>query len=573
MSSSLRDFHRRYLLPWAGWYGVGFLALTATQALSVAIPMQVAAGLDALDDADQVRHQAAAIAAMALAVIALRTLSRVAFFTPGRKIEAALKADVFHAALRQTEPFHAAYSSADLLARANHDVNHLRAYAGFGTLTVANAVVALTFVGERMTHIDPWLGGLMLLPSALAAGWVQRSVRQLFTLIQQMSEQASALSRDTLAALRGLPTLRGLVAEEVALRRLRAQNQAMVETSLARARIRAVLAPTLSLSATANLGLLLAVGGPAVVEGRLSLGELVALGSLAQMLVGPLRMSTFLLSILQQGAVSWGRVAAILDAPVARTDLPDPRPAPTTAPELAFERVTVWRGGARPALDDVTLRVPAGASVGIFGAMGSGKSTLLQVLARTLQATEGEVLVDGVRLDQIDLQAWRASTTFVPQRPTLFSEPLHDALTGGDDGVLEDAIALGCLAVDLAQLPDGARTKIGESGVRLSGGQRQRVALARGLVRPHVVCLLDDPLSAVDHDTETQLLARLETQRAQRSRTLVIAAHRVRALRHLDHVVVLDGGRVIDQGPPEALLRRPGPFADAAAAQGEAACP
>ncbi|MFM2163423.1 MAG: hypothetical protein RLZZ383_2935 [Pseudomonadota bacterium] len=548
---------------------VGLLALIGTQALSVAIPLEVAAGLDALSDAEAVQAHARAIAGMAITVIALRTLSRVAFFTPGRRVEAALKADVFHAALQQTEPFHASYASADLLARANHDVNHLRAYAGFGTLTVANAVVALTFVGERMTHIDPWLGGLMLLPSALAAGWVQRSVRHLFVLIQQMSEQASALARDTLDALRSLPTLRGLVAEEVALRRLRAQNEAMVETSLARARIRAVLAPTLSLSATANLGLLLAIGGPAVVEGRLTLGELVALGSLAQMLVGPLRMSTFLLSILQQGSVSWTRVAAILDAPVVRTDLPDPQPPPCRAPEIRFEHVTVRRGAVRPALDDVTLCVPAGSSLGIFGTMGSGKSTLLSLLARTLLPTEGTVLIDGVPLGRIDLPGWRQATTFVPQRPTLFSEPLHEALTGGDPQALDAAIALGCLDVDLGQMPEGASTKIGESGVRLSGGQRQRVALARGLVRPHVVCLLDDPLSAVDHETETRLLQRLEGHRAQRSRTLLLAAHRVRALRHLDHIVVLDGGRIVDEGSPAELLARPGPFADAAAAQGE----
>jgi ABC-type multidrug transport system fused ATPase/permease subunit len=570
MTSSLHDFHRRYLLPWTGWYVIGAASLVATQALSVAIPLEVAAGLDALGQVTETLTRARNIAGMGLGVIVLRTLSRVAFFTPGRRVEAALKADVFHAAVHQTGPFHTAYSSADLLARANHDVNHLRAYAGFGTLTVANAVIALAFVGQRMTSIDPWLGGLMLLPSALAAGWVQRSVRHLFTLIQQMSEQASSLSRETLNALRGLPTLRGLVAENVAMRRLRALNEAMVETSLSRARIRAVLAPTLSLSATANLALLLAIGGPAVVEGRLTLGQLVALGSLAQMLVGPLRMSTFLLSILQQGTVSWARVAAVLDAPVMRTDLPDPIQPPTAAPTIRLEHVTVDRGGSRPALDDVTIEFPAGSSVGLFGTMGSGKSTLLHLLARTLTASQGTVWVNGDPLDRVDLPGWRRITTFVPQRPTLFSEPLVDALTGGASETFEDALALGCLDVDLAQLPEGAQTRIGESGVRLSGGQRQRVALARGLVRPHVVCLLDDPLSAVDHDTETRLLARLDALRRTHARTLVLAAHRIRALRQLDHVVVLEAGRVVDQGSPEQLLARPGPFADAAAAQGEA---
>jgi ATP-binding cassette subfamily B protein len=273
-----------------------------------------------------------------------------------------------------------------------------------------------------------------------------------------------------------------------------------------------------------------------------------------------------LVSVMQQCQASWERIDGVLAAPPLRPDLPSPAPAPTAAPGIVARHLTfTWPGASQPALSDVSFTLQPGATLGVFGATGSGKSTLLRLLARLEDPPPGALLIDGVCVRTLDLDAWRRALSLVPQRPFLFSESLADNLLLGDDapGRLDRALALGALAPDVARLPEGTATVVGESGVRLSGGQRQRAALARGLLRPHLVVLLDDVLSAVDHATEAELIERLREEAAGGRVTTVLVSHRVSALLHTDHVIVLDQGRVVDQGAPHALLQRPGPLQDA----------
>jgi ABC-type multidrug transport system fused ATPase/permease subunit len=284
-------------------------------------------------------------------------------------------------------------------------------------------------------------------------------------------------------------------------------------------------------------------------------------------MTGPLRQSSFLISIIQTTRASLARVDEVLYAPVDRPDRATDAPPVTAAPALRAKGLTVHFDGApQPALNKVDFDLPAGATLGVFGQTGSGKTTLLRVLARLQPPSAGAVEVDGINLQRVDLDGWRRSTSFVTQRPFLFSETLRENLApDADDGTIEAALLAGVLGPDLERMPDGLQTLVGEAGVRLSGGQRQRIALARALTRPHHLLLLDDTLSAVDHHTEAQLLSHLREAGARC--TTVIVAHRVSTLLHCDHVLVLEDGRVIDQGTPTELLARPGPFSDVWAQQ------
>lgn len=570
----LRRFIPTYLRPHLSWYAGGTVALLVTNWLSVAIPVEVARGVDALAAGDRaaVWPHAWMVMGMGVGVIAIRTLSRVMYFTPGRRVEAQIKRDLFESILRHQPGTLRPYATGDLFSRLNSDVTMVRVFAGFGTLTVVNVAISVVLAGGQMLRLSPLLAAWLLVPVILSFFVVQLLIRKLFTLIRKMQMEIADISEHVLGTLKGMATVQGHHAEAAFTERFDKYNLTYEHSSVERSQIRALLAPALTLASSLNLFLLLLIGGPLAARGEISVGTLVAFAALVNFINGPLRQSSFLVSVLQQAEASLERIDALVRTPPDRSDVPNPEPAPTAAPAIHVRGLTVQLGeDGPPALDAVDLDIPAGQTVGLFGPTGAGKTTLLRVLARLQPPTAGTVLVNDTPLSRIDLDAWRRTVTFVTQRAFLFSEALADNLLlsppeGDDDPRLHRALTLGALTPDVERLPEGTATLVGESGVRLSGGQRQRVALARGLLRDTPVLLLDDVLSAVDHHTEAELVARLEDARA-RGATAVLVAHRVSALLHCDHVVVLDRGRVVDAGTPADLLARPGLLAETWAAQ------
>jgi ATP-binding cassette subfamily B protein len=558
-------FTRRYMLRHAGSYAFGTAALVLTSWLSVTIPVEVAGGIDTIvrgGDPALVQQAALRTGAMGALVILIRTVSRVAYFTPGRRVEAEVKRDLFAAILRHQPSTLRRYTTGDLFSRLTTDVNMLRIWAGFGVLTVANVIVTLTLVGAQLLRVSPRLALWLILPVGAAFLIVQLLIRRLFVLIRKMQAQAGAISEEVLQTIQAMPTIHGFAAEPAFQQRFDDRNLAYEATSVERAQLRAALSPTLTLSASLSLFLLLAIGGPLAASGEVTVGELVACAALVNLLMAPLRQSSFLVSVLQQAKAAMERIDLLLEVPPDRSDLPDPRPVPTGPPSIRIRDLTWTHPGAHhSALRGVDLDLPAGSTTGLFGATGSGKSTLLRLLARLDTPPEGAITVDGVDLRALDLDRWRQQLAMAPQRPFLFSESLEDNLTLGAPDRLQPALALGALAPDVERMPEGTRTVVGEAGVRLSGGQRQRAALARALVRPHTLALLDDVLSAVDQTTEREILAQLRRNNAAATR--VIVAHRPSVLLQCDQVVVLEEGRVIDVGAPSELLEREGPFRSA----------
>ena len=234
--------------------------------------------------------------------------------------------------------------------------------------------------------------------------------------------------------------------------------------------------------------------------------------------------------------------------------------------ELRDLRFTYPDEPGRLVLDGLAATIPTGAVVGLFGRTGSGKSTLLRLLARIYNPPSGSIFIDGVDLTTLDLESWRRRLAVVPQRPFLFSDAIESNVAleeDPDDRLVRRAIGMSALEADLEVLPDGLETVVGERGIMLSGGQRQRVALARGLYRGGDLLILDDVLSAVDHYTEAQLVETVAgLARRQEAPTVIISSHRLSALRHCDQVLVLDGGRLVDRGPHDELVKRPGLYRD-----------
>lgn len=577
-------FVRTYCTRFALWYLGGVAALGATTWLSTSIPLYLADAIDSLSEPDAtVRLEllswvgvepvpdvpvvlwiAGVIAVMGLVIMVVRTLSRVLFFTPGRLVEARVKRDLFDSILEHQPRFLRSFAAGDLVSRASSDVNSLRLLSGFGLLQAFNVVIVIGLTLYRMVGLSWSLTLWLLLPLGVGLVLTQISIRWLFLLIRRIQRQIAAVSDHALSSYEGVATLKAFAAEDAMQAHFDRLNGDYQHTTIQRAGLRALIGPILNVAALVDVFLLLLIGGAMVIGGDLSAGELVGFVSLVAFLAGPLRGLGFLLAILKQAQASLERLYAVMDPPPERPDLPEGRPAPSAPPALSIRGLTYrYDEDEDPALEDVSVEVPAGATLGVLGPTGAGKTTLLRCISRLYNPPPGTVFVDGVDVRELDLQDWRKHAVLVPQRPFLFSEALKDNILLGrrDERLLQEALRLAALEQDVEALPDGVDSQVGESGLMLSGGQRQRSALARGLIRDPDVLMLDDVLSAVDHTTEAALIDTLRPE-GDTAPTTIIVANRISAIAHAEVIVVLQQGRVVDTGTHEELIAREGLYRD-----------
>ncbi len=561
----LRDYAWRY--RWSYLTGAAFLWIT--NYLAVSIPGQLGHAIDALRAEQPLGRYVAAIAVMGVMVIVVRSLSRVLIFNPGRHLEYNLRRDLFAHLMRLQPSFYATQKRGDIVSRASNDITWVRTLVGFGGLQVVNVTLAVVLTGWKMVSLSPRLTLMVLLPIVLGAGLVQWGIRRLFYLARRNQEQLGEISEHVLGSLQGMAAIQGFVAEEAFVERFEARNLDWFRTGMRLALIRSIALPLLVLSGGVAMFALIAVGGPMVLGGSLTVGELAAFTALLTVFLPPLRSMGWMMSVIQRGRAALERIFELMDAPIERPEgvagvVLESGHGP--AVELRDLHFAYPDEVDREVLTGLTATIPAGGVVGLFGRTGSGKSTLLRLLARLYNPPGGSILVDGVDLVTLDLETWRRRMAVVPQRPFLFSDAIASNVgleKTPDEAHIQSAVEMAALGPDLESLPDGLETVVGERGIMLSGGQRQRVALARGLYRGGDLLILDDVLSAVDHQTEAQLVETVaDLARRPEAPTVLISSHRLSALRHCDTVLVLDGGRLVDSGPHAELIQRPGIYRD-----------
>ncbi|MCU0234670.1 MAG: ABC transporter ATP-binding protein/permease [Thermoanaerobaculales bacterium] len=557
----LRDYAWRH--RWSYLAGAFFLWLT--NYISVSIPGQIGHAIDALRGAQPLGRYVVAIAAMGVAVIVVRSLSRILIFNPGRDVEYHLRKDLFGHLLRLQPSFYAAHKRGDLVSRASNDISWVRTLVGYGGLQVVNVTIAVALTGWKMIALSPRLTGLVLLPILIGAVAVQWGIHSLFALSRRNQEELGEISEHVLGSLQGVGAIQGFAAEEAFIARFEERNHDWLRTGMQLALIRSIALPLLVLGGGVSMVVLITVGGPMVLTGSLTVGELAAFTALLAVFLPPLRSLGWMMSVIQRGRAALERIFELMDTPVER-----PEGGTGRVLEAGSGPAIEVRGldfaypdePQRPVLAGLSATIPAGAVVGIFGRTGSGKSTLLRLLARLYNPPPGSILVDGADLTALDLDSWRRRLAVVPQRPFLFSDTIAanvDLEEASDAAGIGEAVRMAALEADLASLPAQLETVVGERGIMLSGGQRQRVALARGLCRGGDLLILDDVLSAVDHETEAKLVETIAgLAHGPRRPTVLIASHRLSALRHCDLVLVLDGGRLVDSGHHRELVERPG---------------
>ena len=530
-----------------------------------------------------VGHYVALIALFAIVNGLARLGSRFAITGGCQRIESDLRDDLY-AALQTFPPrFYASHSTGDLMARATSDITAVRSLLGFGTISLVSTAFAFVGVLAAMLAVDPWLTLWALAPYPVLVILARRFNLKVNERAQAAQDQLSVLSERVQEYLGGMAVVRAYTLEPRARADFGRANGEYLRLSLALARAEAGFSPLMGLIAGIGTLVVLWAGGRAVVDGRLSLGALVAFNGYLAYLTWPTIALGWTLSIVRRGLTSMGRIQEIVEAAgtTERTGVSEPAsasvrppsvsagltdPATTNspvAPSLRFSHLTFAYGDRAPALRDVSFEVGAGETVAVVGPTGSGKSTLGLLLARLWEPPVGTLFVDGRDVTEIPLAALRAGLGYVPQDGFLFSRSIAENIAlGRDDGgaaQVRAAAGVAGIAEEVERFPAGFDAVVGERGLTLSGGQRQRVTLARALTGGPPALVLDDAFASVDAAKEEEILINL--RRVVSGRTVLLMTHRLRAACTADRIVVLDAGRVVETGSHEELLRRGGLYA------------
>jgi ATP-binding cassette, subfamily B, multidrug efflux pump len=568
-------------------------------------------------DALQADATAAPVGSYAVLIIFLalvhggsRLGSRFAITGASQKIEADIRGDLY-AALQTFPPrFYAAHSTGDLMARSTSDITAVRSLLGFGAISIVSTSFAFVGVLGAMLAIDPWLTLWALAPYPALLLLARRFNLTVNERAQAAQDQLSVLSERVQEYLSGMAVVRAYTLEPRARADFGRANAEYLRLSLALARTEAGFSPLMGLIAGVGTLVVIWAGGRAVVDGRLSLGALVAFNGYLAYLTWPTLALGWTLSIVRRGLTSMTRLEEVIgparadtgfvvagsmrpawteggltqarpgsDTPVPSvSDTPDlsvsnapvlsvsERPGssipntPVPAPRLRFSHLTFAYEGRAPALHDVSFEVAPGETVALVGPTGSGKSTLGLLLARLWEPPPGTVFIDERDVREFPLATLRAGLGFVPQEGFLFARSIAENIALGRDEMpsvhLRQAADVAGIADEIDRFPAGFDSVVGERGLTLSGGQRQRVTLARALAGAPPLLVLDDAFASVDAAKEEEVAVNL--RRAVAGRTVLMMTHRLRAACTADRIIVLDAGRVVDTGRHEMLVRRGG---------------
>jgi len=532
----------------------------------VSIPSLVQRAIDEgieAGDADAVVRWSALIGAVAVVTACFTGLRRYMAFREARTAEARLRDRLFAHLVRLSFPFHDRTPTGQLMSRANLDLQQIQNFFSVVPLTMANllTVVATAVILVRMDAVLTLLalGGLPLLV-VLA----RRMSIRLFPTVMAVQQESAELAEVVEETVSGVRVVKGFGAEGVQASRLGVEADDVYDAAMAGATVRARYWPILEAVPALGLVLVLGYGGHQVIDGDLTIGELVAFNAYVTLLVWPMRMLGWIVAMAQRALAAAERVSELLAVDVEVADPADPVPiggprgAGSTGAggHVRFTGVGFAYAGGQPVLDGLDLEVEPGESVAIVGATGSGKSTIARLLCRFYDVDAGAVTIDGVDVRDAALVDLRRTVGLVFEDTFLFSDTIAANIAFADPDVtgdeVEHAARLAGAHDFIVGLDHGYDTLIGERGFSLSGGQRQRIAIARAILADPRVLVLDDATSAVDPDKEHEIRGALSEVMA--GRTTIVIAHRPATIALAGRVVLLDGGRVVAEGTHDELL-------------------
>ncbi len=570
------DLIGRYLRPHRKAVLLGALALVVVNVLSVSIPLLVRQVIDDLQDGFALRdllHAAALIVVLATVMGGVRLISRMLVFGVGRQVEADLKQQIFDHLLKQEPGWVQTTGSGEVISRATSDVENVRRLLGFAILSLTNTALAYALTFPAMLAIDPWLSlaavglyPLMLMVVRLFGGRMMRQQRRQQEALASLSD----LIQEDLSGISAIKIYGQEATEQTAFA---GRNRVYRDAALNLARTRSTLFPLLEGISSISLLILLALGSGQLESGRLSIGDIVALILFVERLVFPTALLGFTLNTFQTGQVSLERIEEILQrkprivSPLEPVRVDRSGQGGSGRGSIEARGLTIsYPGTSRPALLDVSFSVAPGELVAVVGPVGCGKTTLARALGRMVEVPSGQLWIDGNDITRLTLSDLRGLVGLVPQEGFLFTASLAENLRYGDPEApfsrVERAAQQARLEADIKGFPDGYETLVGERGITLSGGQRQRTSLGRALLVDSPLLVLDDALASVDNNTAAAILRsiRVEQSKEGQGRTILMISHQLSAAAACDRVLVIEDGRLVQQGHHDDLLAEGGTY-------------
>jgi ATP-binding cassette subfamily B multidrug efflux pump len=542
-------------------YVIAIVLITAVSLLNIVPPKMIGDTIDRIRLEELTREQlnetVLLLVGLAVFLYAVTYTWITTLFGNAILLEKLLRGNLLIHLTKMSPSFFRRNSTGDLMALATNDVPAIGQTAGYGVMTIVNTIVGTTVVIVTMVSLISFklmLAALMPLPFlAISINLLGRKIRARFLKAQ---EAFGHMNDQALESISGMRVIRSYVQEEQDIAAFDRVTTDVMDKNVRVAVINSMFHPTISLIVGLSFSIGIGYGAYLVFAKEITLGQLVSFNIYLGMLIWPMIMFGEFINVLQRGSASVDRLETAL---AQRSDVMEAeKPAEIQLPTSIEMKHCTFRypGASYDSLHNVSFRLERGQTLGIVGRTGGGKSTLLKLLLRQYPVEANRIYISDVPIEQLSLERIRGWIGYVPQEHLLLSKTIKDNIAlGKPDASMEEierAAQLASFGKDIAQMPEGYNTLIGENGVMLSGGQKQRAGIARAILINPEILILDDALSAVDARTESEILHRLRKERVDK--TTLISTHRLSAVSHADWILVLDDGKVVEEGTHEQLL-------------------
>ena len=511
--------------------------------------------------------QLAIITFLSAVVWALESIFEYAYDYLWRNLAQDIEHDLRLEAYSHLQELELAYfeerSTGGLISILNDDINQLERFLDDGANEVIQVMTTVVVIGAAFFAASPLVAGLSMLPIPFIIWGSLAFQNRLAPLYADVREKVSFLNGQLSNNLMGITTIKSFTSEDYEIQRIETQSQAYRQSNRRAIVLSAAFIPLIRVVIFLGFIATLFLGGLEVVAGRLSVGTYSVLVFMTQRLLWPLTRLGNTLDQYQRAMASTNRVMDLLDTPIAIHTGDIRLPVSSIKGELEFKNVTFSYNQRKPILQYFSLTLPAGKTTAIVGATGSGKSTLVKLILRLYEVQYGNIYLDGIELNNLNLKDLRRAIGLVSQDVFLFHGTVAENIAYGSFEATNREIVNAAKIAEahefIAQLPDGYNTIVGERGQKLSGGQRQRIAIARAVLKNPPILILDEATSAVDNETEAAIQRSLE--RITKNRTTIAIAHRLSTVRNADCIFVMDEGIVVESGQHEQLIEQDGVYA------------